>query len=279
MRRFFIAILCTLLVGITSFADAEPIAVRFAEGTTHGYLSLKTDQGRQIAHGELVQRTQGKRVEAHLFFHFLDGSVHDEKVSFSQHRLFRMEKYFLKQTGRSFPTQQEVTVNRTAKTFSFRSWVTGGTTISRSGTLSLPDDVYNGMIVTLLKNLPPGQSKTVQYVAFTPQPKLYPLKLTPTHRMSVKMGVRSKPVTQYVLEPKVGLITKLIGKIMGKLPSKFHYHFWLYTDTVPVFGAFEGPLYVNGPTWRIEQSLPNLFREMNRKTPKFLTNRPSTHRK
>ena len=207
MRLFFITTLCTLLIGITSMAEAEPIAVRFTEGTTHGYLSLKTEQGRQIAHGELVQRTRGKRVEANLLFYFLDGSVHDEKVTFSQHRLFRMEKYFLKQTGRflSYSARSQELIERQEHS----PFVLGQPVDLKfhvTGRSALPDDVYNGMIVTLLKNL--TTRSRAQRFNMSPShlnQSCIHFKLTPTHRLNVKMGARSKPVTQYVLEPKVGL--------------------------------------------------------------------------
>ncbi len=269
------SLFCVVLLSTTSVANAEPVPVRFPEGTTHAYLSLKTVEGRQIAQGELIQTVRGKTINARLLFRFKDGSLHDERVTYSQHRIFRMEKYHLVQTGETFPTQQEVTLNRKSQRFSFRSWVKGETTISREGIFPLPDDAYNGMLVTLLKNLRPGKSHTVHYVAFTPQPKLYPVQLRPTQHLTVQMGPSPKPVTLFKLKPTIGLITRLVGTLFGKLPLEFHYHVWFYTDDIPVFAAFEGPLYVNGPTWRIEQKLPNLFQQLDHQASTILTKHAS----
>ena len=72
------------------------------------------------------------------------------------------------------------------------------------------------------------------------------------------MGQLSKRVTQYVLEPKLGRLTALFGKLLG-LPEEFHYRVWMLIDDVPAFAAFEGPLYLDGPTWRIEQNVPALW--------------------
>ena len=52
------------------------------------------------------------------------------------------------------------------------------------GTLELPPDVYNGMVLTVAKNLPKGASETVHYVAFTPTPRLIQLALVPKYSMA-----------------------------------------------------------------------------------------------
>ena len=48
-----------------------------------------------------------------------------------------------------------------------------------SGVLTLPPDVYNGMVITIAKNLAPGDTQTVHIVAFTPKPRLIGLELAP----------------------------------------------------------------------------------------------------
>src|SRR4029453_5253739 len=57
-----------------------------------------------------------------------------------------------------------------------------------SGPLEMPPDLYNGMATTLMKNLPRGTSATVQMAAFTPEPRLLKMELTPEGEEKVRLG-------------------------------------------------------------------------------------------
>src|SRR5438270_11046308 len=69
---------------------AEPIPVRHVEGTVHGFLALRTKEGRVIAVGDLFQIVHGDRVTSRLLFRFKDGSIDDETTVFSQHGVFQL---------------------------------------------------------------------------------------------------------------------------------------------------------------------------------------------
>jgi hypothetical protein len=243
---------CMLIVALP--AAAAPISVRFAEGATHGYLLLRDENGDRLADGEMIQKTHGNLVEGRLIFRFKDGSLHDERVSFTQKRVFSLQSYKLVQRGPSFPATIDVTMERKTGEYRVQSSQDGVGNTALNGRLELPDDVSNGMVVTLLRNLAAGSRETVHFIAFTPEPKVIELKLSPATKKTIHIGDLAKQVTQYVLEPQLNSVTMFFGKLLGKLPRAFHYHFWLLTDDVPAFGGFEGPLYLNGPTWRIEQT-------------------------
>jgi hypothetical protein len=51
--------------------------VRYPEGTTNGFLALRTLEGKVLASGNLTEVLHGNRVVAHLVFRFKDGSVDD----------------------------------------------------------------------------------------------------------------------------------------------------------------------------------------------------------
>src|ERR1035441_8733160 len=61
---------------------AQPVPVRHADGTMHGFLALRGQDGRVVAAGELSQVARGSTVTARLVFHFRDGSVDDETTGF-----------------------------------------------------------------------------------------------------------------------------------------------------------------------------------------------------
>ena len=241
-------------------AAAAPISVRFAEGAAHGYLNLADENGNRLADGEMIQKTRGDLVEGQLIFRFKDGSLHDERVSFTQKRIFSLQTYKLIQRGPSFPVTIDVAMERKTGEYRVQSSHDGSADTPLIGRLDLPDDVSNGMVVTLLRNLSANSGESVHFIAFTPEPKVIELKLVPATKRTIRIGDLAKQMTQYVLEPQLNSVTMFFGKLLGKLPRAFHYHFWLLTDEVPAFGGFEGPLYMNGPTWRIEQTtLSNLW--------------------
>src|SRR5262245_1563271 len=73
---------------------AAPITVRYAETITHAFLAIRAPDGDVIAHGELVQAPGAKhRWDSRLTFRFKDGSFWDEKIAFTQDKVFRLMSY------------------------------------------------------------------------------------------------------------------------------------------------------------------------------------------
>ena len=244
-------LLLTATVGLE--AEAGPVAVRFAEGVTRGFLVVKTPDGKVVANGDLLQIMRGNGVESRMLLRFSDGSVFDESVSFSQQRVFALLTYRLSQRGPSFPEDLEVSVDREKGAYSVRS----GPAESRDetkGTIELPPDVYNGMAVILLKNLPRGATETVHMLAFTPKPTLVELEMRPAGEDPVTAGTRPVPATRFVLAPKLGLLRRAGAILLGKSPG--NYHCWIVTADVPAFVRMEGSLYPGGPVWLIDPVSP-----------------------
>ena len=78
------AIATALAAGV---AGAEPVAVRFREGLVHGFLVLRTLDGKTLANGDLIQTARGTTVTSRLVFRFKDGSIHDETTVFAARAL------------------------------------------------------------------------------------------------------------------------------------------------------------------------------------------------
>jgi hypothetical protein len=51
-----------LLLVTTHFVNAEPIPVHFAQGSSHGFVTLETLEGKTLATGENTQTVHGDRV-------------------------------------------------------------------------------------------------------------------------------------------------------------------------------------------------------------------------
>jgi hypothetical protein len=234
---------------------AAPVAVRFAEGVTHGFLLLSTIDGAVIASGDLLQVGRGAKVESRMVFHFKDGSLFDETVVFTQQRVFAMQSYHLVQSGPAFAEDTEISLQRASgkyyvKTKSHKD----GREEAIDGTLELPTDVYNGIVTTVVKNLPKGASATVHLVAFTPKPLLIELELALAGEHKMMVGQLTKTATHYVFKPHPGPWLELFAKLLGRMPSD--YHVWVITEGAPAFARFEGPLNPTGAVWRIELTSP-----------------------
>src|SRR5687767_13838540 len=79
-------------------ATAAPVNVRFPEGVSQGFLVLRSLDGEKRADGELRQTSvSDERLVSRLIFRFLDGSLHDETVVFSQKPVLTLVSYTLVQ--------------------------------------------------------------------------------------------------------------------------------------------------------------------------------------
>jgi hypothetical protein len=227
---------------------------------THGFLLVRSLAGDVVGQGEITQMVvEGDLLESQLVFRFKDGSLHDEKVAFSQQRVFTLISYHLVQRGPSFPEQLDVSIDRGSAQYTVRS--RRGMQEKedvQSGQFDLPKDVYNGMLIMVLQNLPKGTDETVSVLAFTPAPQIVPVQLHAIEEQSIQIGDRSSKATQYVFTPQLGVIHEWLGKITGKLPAEFHYECWILVEGIPSFVQYEGPLQLLGPILRIELVSPRL---------------------
>ena len=258
------ALLFLPLGGILAFAPAEAesasVPVRFPEGLTHGFLLVRSAGGDVVGHGEVTQIVkEGGVAESRLVFRFKDGSLHDEKVAFSQQRVFTLIRYQLIQRGPSFPEQMEVVVDRGSSSYEIRARSgEDGKEQVMTGEIDVPKDAYNGMIVTTLLNLPKGATETVNVLAFVPEPTAIALELAFVGEQVVRVGDQSRKALQYAFKPDIGPVKKFLGTMLGKLPPDFHYDCYILADEVPAFVRFEGPLQLMGPVLSIELISPQL---------------------
>jgi hypothetical protein len=262
MRRWvsLLTMFCVVMNLLCQAASAEPVAVRFPQGMTHGFLLVRSVAGDVLGQGEVTQIVKaGDLVESHLVFDFKDGSVHDETVVFSQQRLLTLIRYQLIQRGPSFPEQIEVSMDRSTAGYKVRS--REGTEREEktvSGEFALPKDAYNGMLVTVLLNLPKAASETVRIVSFNPRPQVFKLELQFDGEQMARIGQSSRKALKYVFKPDIGTIRGFVGKLLGKLPEDFHYTCWILADEISSFVRFEGPMHLKGPIVHIELVSPAL---------------------
>lgn len=253
-RRAGLLALLALLHG-TGGADSGPVAVRYVEGSVHGFLVLRTLDGAPLAAGDLLQHVEESILESRMVIHFYDGSLYDETVAFTQQRVFLMRQYHLIQRGPAFPDDTEIWLEHGSGHYRVHTTShKNGRVQTFDGRLDLPADVYNGMPITIAKNVPPRQSVTVHLVAFTPEPRLIGLEIAPVGEEQVLIDRQAEVVVHYAFKPKLGALLRLFATLAGRAPPDNHG--WFITDPVPAFVRFQGPLFLTGPVWRIELESP-----------------------
>lgn len=248
-------ILGLMLTLFASGASAEPVTVRLLESATHGFLVLRNDQGGAIAHGELVQAPHGEGMQSRLVFRFTDGSLHEETVTFSQKRVFRLLTYRLIQRGPAFAEATEVWFDRASGRYRARV----GTDDPAEGLLEMPEDLYNGMAATLLRNLPAGATAAGHMYAFTPKPRLLRTAMRPEGEDRYYVGDTGRTAVRYVVAMDLVGVTGLLATALGKDPPDVR--FWISTGEAPAFLRFEGAMLLKGPRWRIDLAAPRWTRD------------------
>src|SRR3954465_1894002 len=152
MKPALMSFLAALLFSGT--VAAEAVAVRYAEGMTHGFLALRTPDKGFVASGDLLQVVRRGAVESRMVFRFKDGSLLDETVVFTQDRVFALQSYRLLQRGPVFSEDSEISFQANGKYRVKTTAHAGGKEDVLDGTLVLPPDTYNGMVLNVAKNLP-----------------------------------------------------------------------------------------------------------------------------
>lgn len=234
---------------------AAPVPVRFPEGSIHGFITLRTQEGRFLAQGDLLEVVMGGQIQKTTVFRFKDGSHFEETVVFTQQGVYTLQSYRLERRGPAFTEDTTLGMDRaTGKVRVETRARKGGRAKVYEGTLALPKDVYNGMIPTILRDLPKGASQTVHFVAFTPEPRIIQLEITPAGGQRMMVGEVAATAVHYVLKARLGTWTTLFAKLLGRTPEDAHA--WILDGKVPAFVGFEGQLYPTDPVWRIDLVSP-----------------------
>jgi len=174
-----------------------------------------------------------------------------------EERVYTLRSYRLVQRGPTFPSDMEISLERGTGKYRVKTKDhKDGRERTLEGTIDLPPDVYNGMILTVVKDLSKGAAETVHYVAFTPEPRLIQLSMTPVGEQRVLVGDLAKTATHYVFKARLGVWLTLFATLLGRVPPD--QHVFILSEDVPAFVRFEGPVYPTGPVWRIELTSPSL---------------------
>jgi len=249
-RAGFAGLLACFILLNVKCAPADPVTVRFAQGLVHGFLVLQTLDGQNIADGELTQIARGERTTGRLIFHFKDGSLYDETFVFTQRGAFRLLSEHLIQKGPSFKHPTDLSVNAATGQVAVRYTDDDGKEKVINDQMKLPPDLANGMVPILLANYPANAPQiTVSMLAATPKPRLVKLVISPAGEDPFSVGSASHKATRYVVKIDLRGVAGVVAPIIGRQPPDTSV--WVFGGDAPVFLKSEGPMFEDGPIWRI----------------------------
>jgi len=235
-------------------ASAEQVRVVQRQGAIHGFLLLKDADGKEIAVGDESNEVHGSVVSSRTIFRFLDGSVDDEETVFRQGADFRLIRDHRTQKGPSFPKPTDVTIDAAKGEV---SWVASSDKGDqpKSQHMNLPADLANGIIPTLVENLPKGATDLkVSYLAVDSKPRLVTLNITPDGSERVMLGPDGRRAERFNLHVDIGGIAGVVAPIVGKQPADVK--LWFVSGSPAAFVRMEGPFYERGPIWSVLLAAP-----------------------
>lgn len=196
--------LMVLISCLTVLAPAEAIPVRYPQGSSHGFLVLKTLEGVSLATGQSTQTVRGDRVTSRLIFHFRDGSIDDDLTVFTQRGTFRLISDHHIQRGPAFPKPIDFLIDAVAGQITSR----GADRKVTQEHLDLPPDVSNGLPPNLLLNILPSTPETkIPYVVPGTKLRLVRLSIKPTGSVPFTIGGMRRKATDFTIHVELGGLT------------------------------------------------------------------------
>ena len=255
-QRFRSWSLITLLVCTwLRSAQADPTPVRHVRGTLHGFLELRSESGRVVASGDLVQVVHGDRVRLETLFRFKDGSIDDETTVFSQHRTFQLITDHRIQKGPSFPHPMDVLIDSRNGQVTVRSTGKDGKEEVKTDHLSLPPDLANGMVPVVVENMrSDAQEKTVSMLVAAPKPRLVKLTISNRGEETCSVAGAARKAIHYEIKIELGGVAGVVAPLIGKAPPNVQ--LWTIGGEAPTFVRDQGPIYPEGPMMTIQLVSP-----------------------
>ena len=234
---------------------AEPVAVRHPQGTTHGFLVLRTMAGKSIALGDFTQIVHGDRITSRLVFRFHDGSLDYDQAVYTQHKYFQLISDHHIQRGPSFPKPQNLSIDVGQGTVVSRERGSDGADKVTTKHVALAPDLANGMFLVLLTNISPNAAATdLPLLVAQDGFRVVHLIVTPAGMVPFSVGGSPRKAREFEIKTDLGGLTGVIAPLIGKQPENVH--ILLLEGEAPAFVREEGQLYADGPIWRIDQIGP-----------------------
>jgi hypothetical protein len=262
-------ILIVISLAAVRWAVAEPIHVKYVEGTVHGFMVLRTEDGKTIAIGGVDQTVHGALVTTTLNFHFEDGSEYEETTVFSQRSVFRVLSNHLLAKGPAFKKPTEVWIDCRSGQVKVREIHDRKKNDDKENAdkeekvtthhIDIPADLANGIAPTLIKNFSDDSQRTLTMLAAAPKPRIVKLVVTLQGEDSFSIEGTKYKAKQFLAKVQIGGVAGAVAPVVGQQPPDSH--FWILEGEAPTFLKSTGPLAPAMQVWQIELASPVWSRE------------------
>ncbi|MGA2907323.1 MAG: hypothetical protein ABSE36_06455 [Terracidiphilus sp.] len=250
-RLFCAILLCALPV----FAQPDPPIVRYVQGSIHGFLEMRSPDGRVVATGDIIQSVHDDHVTLQTIFNFKDGSSDDETTVFSERHTFQFISDHHIQKGPFFPHPLDVLIDGRSGEVTTRTTGTDGTEDVKTTHVQLPPDLANGIVPLVIENMDfSGSSKTVSVLVVTPRPLLAKLVISKIGEDSFSLVGSPRKAIHYAIKIQLTGLAGVVAPIIGKAPPDIQ--IWPAAGQVPTFIREQGPIYPDSLVMTIQLASP-----------------------
>jgi hypothetical protein len=243
-RSFFVAVFVVMTLGAA--ARAEPISVKHIQRPMHRFMVARSEAGKIIASGEFSQVVQGGEVTMRLTYHFVDGSIDDEATTYTQQGTFRLVRNHHIQKGPFFTKPIDFTVEAATGIATSRTVDKNGKIHVESKHMALPDDLANGLVGTLLLNVPRNKTPfRVGMLAPVGGGRLVRLLISSEDEQTIQLEGRTLKAIVFRIHPELGGIVSMIARLIGLQPKDVVV--WVRDSEEPAVLVIVGQLGGYGP--------------------------------
>jgi len=241
---FLFIVLWSMTVGTTVLA--EPISVRHIQRPMHRFMVARSEDGKTIASGEFSQVVQGDEVTMRMIYRFVDGSIDDETTTYRQQGTFRLVRNHHIQQGPFFTKPIDFMVEAATGIVTSRTVDKSGKVHIESKHVDLPNDLANGMVGTLLLNVP-HNTTLVRVGILTPVGggRLVQLQISPESEQMVQLAGQTFKATVFRIHPELGGFVRMIARLLGLQPKDVRV--WVLEGEDPAVAVIVGQLGGYGP--------------------------------
>ena len=183
----------------------------------------------------------------HVIYRFVDGSIDDEETTYTQRGTFRLVRNHHLQKGPFFTKPVDFTVEAGTGILTSRTIDRNGKIHVESKHMHLPDDLANGIVGTLLLNVPHNTTPfRVGMLAPVGGGRLIRLLISPEDEQTVHLAGQTLKATVFRIHPELGGILSVIARLLGlQLPKDVMV--WVLEGEEPAVAVIVGQLGGSGP--------------------------------
>ena len=206
----------------------------------------RSEDGKTIASGEFSQVVQGDEVTMRMIYRFADGSIDDETTTYRQQGTFRLVRNHHIQKGPFFTKPIDSTVEAAIGIVTSRTTDKNGKTRVESKHMDLPNDLANGLVGTLLLNVPHNTAPfRVGMLAPVGGGRLIRLLISPENEQTIDLEGQTLKATVFRIHPELGGFVRMIARLMGIQPKDVMV--WVVEGEEPAVAVIIGQLGGYGP--------------------------------